>query len=602
MTYSDNIYISKNLAKRSNTDPNELFTFMIGGAAGDGIMSTGNIFIKILAKHHYHCLLYTEYPSLIRGGHNTVMIRVGKKQLHSQVSHIDLLFAINLETIEKHIAEVTEGGIVVYDPVILRRRTIEEFERPDVDWRPIPLKKLIEEIGAARVVQNTIGVGAVLASVGLPAETYKDLLTKAFSKKPKILDVNMKAVDVAYQYVMDHFKKFRIKLEDNEIDDPKMIITGNQAITAGLIAGGLGVYCGYPMAPSSTILETVMKYAPKYGYQVLQTEDEIAAIVAVIGANHAGARAATATSGGGMSLMVEAIGLAATTETPLVIINVMRPGPSTGLPTWTGQGDLLFTISMGQDTFPRIVLAPGDVEECYYLAFEALNYAEEYQLPVIVLTDKWLGSSYFTYKPFKSEELRIRTGKTYLLGDEVPEGEYQRFKITDDGVSPRAIPGNPSNMIFRTTGNEHDESGIVDDTAPNRIDQMDKRWRKMQTIREAFPDPKVYGYQPEEADVTFFTWGSNKGIILDLMNRLSGLKTSMVMVTHMWPFPAKFLTNAIDKSKLPILMEQTFDAQFGQLIRNHCLRDIKDKILRYDGRPFDPVDLERIVLEIMNKQ
>ncbi len=596
-----NVIISKNLAKKRSTDPNELFNCMIAGAAGDGIMSAGQIFSKIMAKHNYNVLLYTEYPSLVRGGHNTVTIRVGKDKVRSQVSHVDILFAINLESIEKHIDEVTENGIIIYDPKILRRKTIEDFNRDDISWRDIPLREIVQSIGATKIVQNTVGIAAIMASIGIPKSTYTVMLNRVFAKKPKILEVNHKAVDLAYDYVKSHFADFRIKLSSTSSEKSKyMLISGNQAIVAGLIAGGMGVYSGYPMAPSSSILAEVVKFADKYNYSVLQAEDEIAAVMNAMGANHAGARGVTATSGGGLALMVEAIGLASSSETPLVIVDVMRPGPSTGLPTWTGQPDLLFAIRLGQDTFPRVVLAPGDVTEAYQLGIEALNYAEEYQLPVIILSDKWLGMSYFSCEKFSNDDLEIRTGKTYLLDDETPEGEYKRFAITDDGVSPRAIPGNPENMIFRTTGNEHDEYGIVDDTAENRIAQMDKRMKKLETMLKAFPDPKIYGVQASDADITFITWGTNKGVLIELMRRLEGIKVSIVHITHVWPFPAEFIAEAINVSKLPVLVEQNSEAQLGQLIRNECLLDIDNKILRYDGRPFDPVDLERIVRDLLN--
>lgn len=595
-----NIIISENLPEREPKFPNEIFTCMIAGAAGDGIMSAGQLFSKMMTRHNYNVLLYTEYPSLVRGGHNTVIIRVGKETVRSQISHIDILFAINLESIEKHIDQVTDGGIVIYDPTILRRRTVEEFNREDVSWRAIPLRDMVQSIKATKVVQNTFGLAAIMASIGIPKQTYYDILETTFGKKPKVLEINLKAVDLSYEYVEDHFSGFRIKLNSNgEYNGNKMLINGNQAILAGLVAGGLSVYAGYPMAPSSGLLAEAVKWADTYNYSIIQSEDEIAAVMTLIGANHAGGRAATATSGGGMALMVEAIGLAAASETPIVVIDVMRPGPSTGLPTWTGQADLQFAVHLGQDSFPRIVLAPGDVEEAYRLAVDALNYAEEFQVPVIVLSDKWLGMSYFTHQPFTSEGLSIRTGKTYLLDDETPEGEYERFLLTDDGISPRAIPGNPANMIYRTTGNEHDEIGKVDDTAENRRAQMEKRARKMKTILKSFPEPSIYGFDPAEADLTYFTWGTNKGVLLEVMDRMSETRISIVHMTHMWPFPDQFIAEKIIQSKLPILVEQNEDFQFGQLIRSECVMDIEHKILRYDGRPFDPVDIMRITKELL---
>jgi 2-oxoglutarate ferredoxin oxidoreductase subunit alpha len=567
-----------------------LFNFLVGGAAGDGIFSAGNLFSKMMTRNSYYCHYYTEYPSLIRGGHNMVTVRVSDQPIACQVSHIDILFAINQETISFHVQKVTPGGAVIFDPRILRRKTVEDFNRPDINWIGVPLRDLAKSIGGAKVIQNTIGVAAAVALVDLPSEELADILREMFAHKPAVAEINVKAAELGYSYIKEHFEQFKAKLEDKE-DHGFMMITGNTAVASGLIAGGISLFTGYPMSPATSLLEAMVKYASQFDYMTIQCEDEISAVTMAIGSNHAGGRAATATSGGGLSLMVEAIGLAGSAEIPLVIIDVMRPGPSTGLPTWTGQGDLLFAIRLGQDSFPRIVIAPGDVEECFHVGVEALNLAEEYQLPVIVLTDKWLGSSGFTDKPFNQRDVTIRKGKTILLDEEPDFEDYRRYAITEDGISPRAVPGLPANMIFRATGNEHDQFGIVDDTAPIRVEQMAKRMKKLEIVSKRLPDPIIYGHSPDEADVTIFSWGSNKQIILDVMDRLDNLKVSFVHTSYIWPFPSEFIQNAIDKSAKTILIEQNYDAQFGQLIRNHCLRDIPYKILRSDGRPHDPIEI-----------
>ncbi len=601
MAFKEYRHISKYLASKEKSDGKfSKLNVLIGGAAGDGIMSAGQMFSRVAAKHGYYSMLYTEYPSLIRGGHNTVSIRLNSKPVRSQLSHIDVLFAINFETIELHIDDVVKGGVIIYDPSIMRRKKEEDFNRSDIIWRPIPLKEIVREIGGAKVVQNTVGLAAMFRTFGFKIEKFHEVLRSNFAKKPAIAELNVQAAQAGYDYIKNHYSGFDIDLPKLDNDD-LMIIGGNDAISAGLITGGITFFSGYPMSPATSILEKMIKYAEDYGYMVIQSEDEISAMVNVIGAAHAGGRSATATSGGGMSLMVEAVGLASSAEIPVVLIDVMRPGPSTGLPTWTGQGDLLFSIYMGQDAFPRIVLTPGDVEEAYYMAAEALNLAEEFQLPVIILSDKWLGSSYFSYKPFDQSKVEIRTGKSLFFDESIDlsDDKYKRFKITDDGVSPRAIPGMDRKYIYKTTGNEHDESGKVNDTSYNRIQQMEKRMKKMEIVAQKLPKPKIYGSNIEDADIVFFTWGSNKGIILDAMELLP-MKTSLVHVSYIWPFPAQFIQEAYDKSKLPILVEQTYDAQMGQLIRNFCLRDIAHKILRFDGRPLDPLDIVRIVNEIIN--
>ena len=579
-------------------DEHSLFTLLVGGAAGDGIMSAGKIFGKIITRNNYFIQYYTEYPSLIRGGHNAVFVRASKEVVKSQVTYIDILFALNLETIELHINEVVNGGSVVFDPRILRRKKVEDFNRPDIQWRSIPLQQMTMDLNAAKVIRNIIGLSAIVNMLGLPLVEFQEILEETFKRKPKIVDLNVKAAELGFNYMKENYDPFKIQLEDLD-DDGLMLITGNTATAAGLIAGGIGVYTGYPMSPSTSLLETMVKYSKEYDYVTIQAEDEISAVTMSIGANHTGARSATGTSGGGVALMTEAIGLAASAEIPLVIVNVQRPGPSTGLPTWTGQADLLFSVRLGQDSFPRIVLAPGDVEECYQLAIEALNYAEEFQVPVLYLSDKWLGNSGFTHKPFLNNGLEIRKGKTYHPNQNPDIEDYRRFELTEDGISYRAVPGQPKEMIYKTTGNEHNQYGQVDDTGPNRVLQMNKRMRKIETMKSKLPNPKIIGYQPNEADVTVISWGSNKGIIMDMMDRLPNMKISFVHVTHVWPFPTDFMKDVMNSSKYTILMEQNYDAQFGQLLRMETLKDVNKTILRYDGRPFDPIELANTLSNLL---
>lgn len=581
-------------------DPHTLVNVLIGGAAGDGIMSAGQLLSKMITKNAYYTHLYTEYPSLIRGGHNMVSIRVSDEEISCQVYQVDILLALNMETIELHLHKVTKGGAIIYDPRILRRTTTDDLNRPDIVWMPIPLQEIAKSIGSAKVIQNTVGVAAIISLLNLPENEFEDILKEMWEKRPAIANINVKAAELGYNYVKEHYKAFKIELPDKD-DEGLITLTGNMATAAGFIAGGISVFTGYPMSPATSLLEYMVKYSSEFDYMAVQCEDEISAVTMAIGSNHAGGRAATGTSGGGMSLMVEAIGLAGSAEIPLVVVNVMRPGPSTGLPTWTNQSDLLFSIRLGQDVFPRIIIAPGDIQEVFYLASEALNLAEEYQTPVLFLTDKWLGSSGFTTQPPTIENIKIRTGKTIMLGSEPTDEDYKRYAITDDGVSPRSIPGLPRNMIFKSTGNEHQEDGKVNDQGPNRITQMDKRMKKMETIAKKLPKPEIIGVQPEDADITIISWGSNKGIIKDVMKRMPEIKICFVHTVYVWPFPTEFISDVLNKSKVTILAEQNYDAQFGQLIRQYCLKDVDHKILRYDGRPLDPVEIVQDINEFLRK-
>ncbi len=574
-------------------------TLKVGGEAGMGIFASGEMFAKACAHAGYEVFTYTEYPSLIRGGHNTYHVRVANEPVRSQVRHVDILIALNEETIHLHMDEMSENGIILYDTNKVRNWTPELSPRDDVRFLGIPMLDLAMKAGGTRITKNVVAVAAAMSLVGLPGHYLDDIIRSQFRKKPDVAEMNIKVAKAGYDFATKEIgEKFKIQLEPRE-DKRKMLISAVEAIGMGLIKGGLKAYFGYPMTPATGVLTFLAQHQREYDLIAFQVEDELAAINFSIGANLMGVRAATGTSGGGFSLMVEAFGLASAAEIPVVIIEAMRPGPSTGLPTWTDQGDLSFVTFASQGDAPRVILAPGDPEEHFYLSFKALNIAEKYQMPVVVLTDKWSVTSQATVEPFDMSNLKIDRGK--LITKENIEdylkkyGEYKRYMFTEDGISPRSIPGTP-NATYRATGNEHDEYGHISESAENRIKMMEKRMKKLETLKknkDDWPDPQIFLHPVEEADVTFICWGSNKHIVLEAAKHLEfrGVKASVIHVSHVWPFPTEFFKEVMPKAKKTIVVETNYSGQFNRLLKQETVMSPDHLFVKYDGRPFYPEEI-----------
>ncbi len=370
-----------------------------------------------------------------------------------------------------------------------------------------------------------------------------------------------------------------------------MVINGNQAICLGAVAAGCRFISAYPMTPATSIFEWMSTHAARLGIVTKHTEDEIAAICMAIGAAHVGARAMTATSGGGFSLMVEALGLAGMTETPLVIVEVQRPGPSTGMPTRTGQGDLLFILHASQGEFPRIVLTPGTVEECFDAGWRPFNLAEQYQCPVIILVDKFLASSLRAIErdDFHFEAVKVDRGKL-LTEQELDQlsDDYKRYAITETGISPRALPGHPK-AVFVACSDEHAEDGHFEDEDPeNRVRMVQKRLRKLEVAAEEMRAPALYG--PQQADITFIGWGSSYGPILEAVDRLNeeGDKANFLHFTDIWPFPMEKVSSLLESAKYLVDVKNNATGQFASFLSSYAGRQVDHKILRYDGRPLSP--------------
>jgi 2-oxoglutarate ferredoxin oxidoreductase subunit alpha len=564
-------------------------TFKIGGEAGQGIESGGAGFAKVLARGGLYVFGLQDYMSRIRGGHNFYQIRASETPLYSHTDDVHLLMALIPETVERHRDEIVPGGALIYDADLEVDKAI--LEEKGIKLYSVPLFGIAQEVGE-KIMANTAAFGAAAGVTEYDFEPMAGVIRDNFAKKGEaVVDANLEVARRAYDFARERYADdFAYKLEPVEAP-ARMVINGNHALSIGALLGGCRFISAYPMTPASSILEWLATHASRYGLVAKHSEDEIAALCMAIGASHAGARAMTATSGGGFSLMVEALGLAGMTETPVVIVEAQRPGPSTGMPTRTEQGDLLFMLRASQGEFPRIVLTPGTVEGCFHAGWRALNLAEKYQCPVIVLIDNFLANSIRSIprSDFHFEHVEIDRGE--LLTDEELDqltDDYKRYAITAEGISPRALPGHPR-AVFVACSDEHDEYGnFADEDPENRVKMVQKRLRKSEAATGEMSAPALYG--PEEAAITLLGWGSTYGPVREAVNRLNenGEEVNFLHFTDVWPFPEAKALPLLESAQRLVAVENNATGQFARLVRAYTGIQVDDQILRFDGRPLSP--------------
>jgi 2-oxoglutarate ferredoxin oxidoreductase subunit alpha len=583
---------------------------VIGGPQGGGINSVAETFAKACARGGLHVFANIEYHSNIKGEHSYYRVRASSHEVQSHVDWIDLLVALDKETLfgdlhkeypthSGHRNEVSPGGGIIYDAA-LRLKT-EDIGRPDVNLYPVPYMDVLlealketghdKELSKYQVMANTVAFGASVALIDYNFDDVAEAIKESFSgRKAALGELNVKAARHGYDYMRQTFKDdFPYRLHPISSQEKRMLIRAVQAVGAAKFRAGCAVQTYYPITPATDESEYLENHQKEYNMVIVQTEDEISAVLMATGAAHAGVRAATSTSGPGFSLMAEGLGWAGHTEAPgPVVILYQRAGPSTGLPTRTEQGDLQFVLHAGHGEFPRMAIAPGDAEECFYDTFDAFNYAERFQMPVIVIADKFLASTYRTMPIFNTNELRIERGQILAESDLAGKPLYKRYEFTPLGVSPRVVPGTRGG-IFHTTGDEHDEFGHITENSEIRIKMMQKRMHKIQLAAESIPDiKKVNFFGPERADVTLVGWGSTKGAILDGMQDLEGdgMRCNFLQVRYMSPFPDKLVTRYLSNAKKRVLVENNYSGQLGALIREHTGIAMDYKVLKYNGRPF----------------
>ena len=573
---------------------------IIGGEAGAGITRSGFLFAKACLRGGLHVFGTNDYQSLIRGGHNFYIARADAEEIYSQADTIDLLLALNKQTILLHKDELVPGGGIVYDGEDIALSN-EELSRDNLKLYSVPLKGIVKELKGPLIMGNTVALGAAVSLLSYELNILNEVLRDTF--KPKVAELNVKAAKMGYDYAQEHYAgNFEYRLEKTDAAGKrKIFLTGNEAVGLGAIRAGCKFYAAYPMTPATGVLHFMAPLDRKYSMIVIQAESEIAAINMVAGAFFAGVRAMTATSGGGFCLMSEGLGMTGMTETPAVIMLAQRPGPSTGLPTYSGQGDLRFAIHASQGEFPRVVIAPGDVEECFYKTMEAFNLAEKFQIPAILITDKYLVESHGATEVFDQNRIGIDRGLLLTEDEYGGEEEYKRHKFTEDGVSPRALPG-MRGAIVRTNADEHHESGYTTDDPELTTKMVDKRFKKLDALvkdLENYETTKFYG--AGEADVTILGWGSTKGSIREAMKLLSkeGLKINFLQIVYLNPFPVANVQRILKSAKKTVVVENNKTSQLSSLIREHLLMPVDHKILKYNGRPFNPRELSKKIKGVL---
>lgn len=547
------------------------YNLLIGGAAGQGIDTMAAILGKLLKKEGYAFLTTFDFMSRIRGGHNFILIRFGDSLVYSHSMVLDGLIALDDASVALHINELKPEGFILCD---------QKINTDDERAIKVPLTEIAKELGNPRVA-GSIATGIILKLFGLSLDNIKEILEAELDEK--YIAINLKAYEKGFSLVEARYEKLRANFSNH------MILTGNKSLALGALAAGLRFYSAYPMSPATSIMEFLAANGKDMDVVVEQAEDEIAAINMVLGASFAGVKAMTGTSGGGFSLMVEALGFSGIAEIPIVIVDVQRPGPATGLPTRTEQSDLRFVIHASQGEFPRKVIALRHHEDAFNQTIRAFSTAEKYQIPVIILSDQYLADASATLKPFSLPKKEIERTS------EILPGEYKRYLLTENGISPRLIPGQTDKLVA-IDSDEHDEQGLITESAEVRNSMVEKRMRKLMGVVEELEEPDFFG--SEKADILLIGWGSTWGPIkeaVELLNLENPYKYCALVFGDVFPLPEKLLREKALKAKFIINIEQNATGQLAGLIREKTGVFCSQSILKYDGRQ---ITAEEIVARV----
>ena len=570
------------------------FTVGIGGAAGQGVATPGDIFAKIFSRRGLHVNAYNAYQSIIRGGHTFLMIRTGPDPVTNMGDRLDLLIALNQDTMDRHLGLLTAGGACLYNADQIKPGTVAA----GVQLCPMPVSKLAD-ISKNKVAQNTLALGAALSMTGIGFPALEVALAEQFGKKDQaVIDENLNVARAGYDYASQNFKPFAWQLPMT--DTTYAVLSGNAALAMGGAAAGVKFYCAYPMSPSTGVLHWMASHARQAGIVVRQVEDEIGVINMAIGAAQAGVRSMCATSGGGFALMSEGLGLSAQAEIPVVVIDCQRAGPSTGVPTKTEQGDLWQMLGAAFGDYPRVIAAPLDIGDCFKLIPEIFNLADRFQCPGIVLCDLLLSEGRLSVDPQDLNfQPHVDRGDLITSNGE-PHEEYKRYLITESGVSPRAIPGIPG-FTHVVSSDEHDENGVlISDEYTNankRRAMMEKRMRKVDGIEKSVSPPQLTGQA--NADVTLIGWGSTWGVIEEAIELLrdAGISANQLQIRWLVPLHGDAIVNILKNARHTIIVENNFSGQFARYLRSETSFVPNGHIRKYDGEPFMPHHIVEAVKE-----
>ena len=572
---------------------NRTLAISIGGAAGQGVATPGNIFARILVRRGLHLNAYNAYQSLIRGGHTLLTIRTGVDPVTSFGDKIDLLIPLNQDTMDRHLKLMGPGTAVIYNGDSIQPKDAAD----GVQLCPLPVKELTNN-GRNKLAQNTLALGAALNMIGVGFGPLAEVLTAQFKRKgDAVVKENVDVARAGYDHASDNFKPFEEPLPMTE--NPKAMLTGNMALAMGGAAAGVKFYCAYPMSPATGVLHWMAPHARAANIIVRQVEDEIGVINMAIGAAHTGVRAMCATSGGGFALMTEGLGMSAMMETPVVVIDVQRGGPSTGIPTKTEQGDLWQMLGAGHGDYPRVIAAPTTVLDCFKLVPEIFNLTDRFQCPGIILGDLLLSEGTGSVEPADLDfDVEIDRGELIMSSN--GSNGYKRYAITESGVSPRAVPGVPHHTHTVAT-DEHDEDGtLISDelTDPTkRRNMMEKRQRKVEGIEAAVQPPKLIG--KPGADVTLVGWGSTEGVIQEAVELLKeeGISANQLQIRWLVPLHGDAIVEILGSEKHPIIVENNYSGQFARYLRSETSYVPDGHIRKYDGEPFMPHHIVESVVE-----
>jgi len=547
---------------------------LVGGAAGQGMETVMHMVGKVLARDGYRFISSKDYMSRVRGGHNFSRLRISEDTPWTTVKTVDILVALNEETYHLHKEDLVEKGKILYDPSL--------FSLPEESKRgmPIKLKELAKAAGNP-IMANVVAVGALMALLDLGTSRMEEIIQESFPGQDEVIQGNNTALQSGYKQAAFLCQEcFPLPSSSSK---KNMYIDGNQVLGMAALASGCRFLSAYPMTPATGIMTYLAGKSSSYNLVVEQAEDEIAAINMALGASYGGLRAMTTTSGGGFSLMVEGLSLAGMTETPVVIALAMRPGPATGLPTRTEQGDLEFAIHGGHGEFPRAILCATTHEDAFYRFNKAFELADKYQIPVIFLSDQNFADTHRSLQLFDFEKLSYQR---YLSKEEDIEKPYKRYRITENGISPRLVPGAVPGEVVLSDSDEHDEKGnIIEDSAVRQA-MMNKRLQKLDSLAAEMDEPELYG-EPE-ADILLLGWGSTYGVLRETVDILTaeGLTAALLHFSDLWPLPRTRLMHSLPKARKSFCVENNATGQLASLIRRETGLEVAKNILKYDGRPY----------------
>ena len=578
----------------------QTFAIGIGGAAGQGVATPGDIFAKIFSRRGLHLNAYNAYQSIIRGGHTFLTIRAGPEKVTNMGDCIDLLIPLNQDSMNRHLALLSTGAACIYNADTIKPGAAGNC----VQLCPLPVSKLAD-ITRNKVAQNTLAIGAGLNMMGISFQALESVLTEQFKKKGEaVVTENVGIARAGYDHAASQFKPFAWPLPMTE--NRYAVLSGNIAMAMGGAAAGVKFYCAYPMSPSTGVLHWMAAHARKAGIMVRQVEDEIGVVNMAIGAAHAGVRAMCATSGGGFALMSEGLGMSAMMETPVVVIDCQRAGPSTGVPTKTEQGDLWQMLGAAFGDYPRVIASPLDIGDCFKIIPEMFNLVDRFQCPGMVLCDLLLSEGRLSVDPKDLDFTSgIDRGELITTSNGTPSGpatsgDYKRYKITESGISPRAIPGVPGHVHTAAT-DEHDEDGVlISDEFTNTVKRramMEKRMRKVTGIEAAIPPPALWG--PRNADVTLIGWGSTSGVIEEACEILSeqGISANQLQIRWLVPLHGEAIVEILKGARHTIIVENNYSGQFARYLRSETSCVPNGYIRKYDGEPFMPHHIVEAVKE-----